>query len=242
MARAPPGPSSGRADARCRLRSGLCPHPITPSESSTCGKWRNCLAEKNGKPTNLQNCSEYPAVSCSLQPATHWQSVKRLERATHCGFRTTAPKLHKPDHIVMHCSMRTICPQAPVPPGPFRMTLWYLVQISSDPETHSSKTDRCTALALSCRNTSPAQVASMVSWGFFFFHYSTAGTLAGVEWSLHFCTSLQPPFSGGPTVRKLRCPVPSSVSVLPASNLGMYHSFANGFLSQSSLKTWGPCN
>lgn len=41
---------------------------------------------------------------------------------------------------------------------------------------------------------------------------------------------------------QITVPVPSSVSVLPASNLGRYHSFANGFLSQTSLRTWGPCN
>lgn len=79
----------------------------------------------------------------------------------------------------------------------------------------------------------------------------TAGT-RGAGWGLRsaLCTllcTLQPPFlvsgfSGGSTVRKLRCPVPSSVSVLPASNLGRYHSFANGFLSQTRLKPWGPCN
>lgn len=67
LARAPPGPSSGLADARCRLRSGLCPHPITPSESS---KVAECLAEENGKSANvLQFLLQFAA--CSLQSAPH---------------------------------------------------------------------------------------------------------------------------------------------------------------------------
>lgn len=90
LARAPPGPSSGLADARCRLRSGLCPHPITPSESR---KVAECLAEENGKSANVQTAVHRPAcvllqfllqfAACSLQPAPHCQSVK--EATVTCG-------------------------------------------------------------------------------------------------------------------------------------------------------------
>lgn len=110
------------------------------------------------------------------------------------------------------------------------MTLLYS---STDRETHSSKTDRCMTLALwFC----PAGTVQHRTGPPFFSHFVTEDCCSavlcrhqsGVESALYSASSsftLQPPFSGGPTVRKLPCPVPSSVSVLPASNLGRYHSF-----------------
>lgn len=208
MARAPQAPQATLADARCELRPGLCPRPITPSEST---KWRKTWLRMNAVHT----------TACSLHLTDKASRERPLPRRTAPGcisqiilrYIARLPSSSRTARTVPHATVVFV----------FR---------SRDPQFQDgSRYDIGSVLQEQFTNLRERSLCDCDLLCY-------AGTRGGVGSALW---ALQPPFLGAHSAQ-ITVPVPSSVSVLPASNLGRYHSFANGFLFQTRLRTWGPCN